>query len=174
MPSSRGSTTTRPEPVFRRAGAADVVPLRDLEQRAGLAALGHVFPPDRYPYPESDVLARWHLVLADPTAVVEVVDTLDPSLGSGLSVLVAYDAQGTLRHLAVDPAHWGAGLGKVAVARAVAAMRGLGLPAARLWCLAENARARALYERLGWRVTGSAQQAPWPPYPVEVEYRLDL
>jgi RimJ/RimL family protein N-acetyltransferase len=50
------------------------------------------------------------------------------------------------------------------VARAVAA------GATRLWCLAENHRARRLYDRLGWRPTGVERAAEWPPHPVELEY----
>lgn len=172
MPSSRVSTTTT-EPAWRRATDGDAVALRDLEQRASLAGLGHVFPPERFPYPEADVLARWHLVLADPSVVVEVsAGHVGLDDRSGPAVLLAYDAEGTLRHLAVDPASWGHGLGEAAVSRALAALRDQGLRTARLWCLAENDRARALYERLGWRVTGAEQEAPWPPYPREVEYTL--
>ena len=156
-------------PVLRPAGPADAEALTALERAAGLAALGHVFPPDRHPYPSADVLARWHLVLADPDTFVLVVDR-DP----GLDCVVAYDAAGTLRHLAVDPGRWGLGWGEWAVRHAVEAMSGLGLSELRLWCLAENRHARRLYERLGWRVTGATQPAPWPPYPVEVEYACDL
>ncbi len=131
-------------------------------------ALAGVFPPDRFPYPSADVLARWHLVLADPDTVVEVI-TAD---AGGLACLVAYDAAGTLRHLAVAPALWGAGLGERAVRHAVAALRTRGCSELRLWCLEENSRARRLYRRLGWVTTGSTQPAPWPPYPTELEYAL--
>lgn len=155
-------------PAFRPAVAEDAAALLALEQRAGVAALAHVFPPDRHPYPAADVLARWHLVLADPDTTVVVVDGTDR-----LDCVVAYDAFGTLRHLAVDPGSWGRGCGERAVLHAVAAMLAAGAVDLRLWCLAENRRARRLYERLGWEVTGATQTAPWPPYPVEVEYALD-
>jgi GNAT superfamily N-acetyltransferase len=154
---------------FRGANAADAPALRDLERSAGLAALGHVFPPDRHPYPSDDVLARWHLVLADQGVMVELaVDDRGPVC------LLAYDEYGTLRHLAVAPRAWGQGLATAAVTRAVRAWRTAGHRDARLWCLAENHRARGLYERLGWRLTGLSQPAPWPPYPTEMEYALDL
>lgn len=160
--------TPRPDVAFRIAGPDDAVSLLELERAASLAALGQVFPPDRHPYPSGDVLARWHLVLADPDVVVEVIDGV-----AGLRCLVAHDAAGTLRHLAVAPEEWGRGLGRLAVERAVAALRACGHPSPRLWCLADNDRARGLYEHLGWRPTGAAQPAPWPPYPTELEYALD-
>jgi RimJ/RimL family protein N-acetyltransferase len=152
---------------FRVAGEADAVALRDLERAASLAALGHIFPAERFPYPDDDVLARWHLVLADPTVSVRLREEEDAPV-----CLVAYDEAGTLRHLAVHPARWGAGLAGEAVRLALASWRAAGLSEARLWCLAENHRARARYERWGWRLTGAAQEAPWAPYPRELEYRL--
>lgn len=142
--------------AWRRATAADVVALRDLERAASRAGLAHVF--GQLPYPDDDVLARWALLLEDPTVVVEVVEDAD-----GLVALTAHDGS-TLRHLAVRPGHWSAGLGREGVARAEAA------GARRLWVLEENSRARSLYESLGWTPSGDRQDCPWPPFPVELEY----
>ncbi len=170
---------TRPDPSprralsFRRATAADAEALLALEREASLAAFGHVFPVDRFPYPEADVLARWHLVLADPDTVVEVVDAHGDGPG-GLVCTVAYDAHGTVRQLAVAPEEWGRGLGSAALRHAEAALAAAGHRELRLWCLAENRRARALYERHGWQSTGETQPAPWPPYPTEVGYARRL
>lgn len=141
---------------WRRASADDVVALRDLERIASQTGLAHVFGP--LPYPDDDVLARWALLLDDPTVVVEVVED-----ERGLVALTAHDGS-TLRHLAVRPDHWGAGLGREGFARAEAA------GARRLWVLEENLRARSLYESLGWRPSGNSQECPWPPFPVELEY----
>lgn len=151
--------------TLRRAGAADAELLRDLERAANLAALGHVFPPEEFPFPSAEVLARWVEVLADPAVHVEVVDG-----EVGLHCFVAWDAV-TLRHLAVHPDQWGTGLGRAAVARAVDAIRADGgLPL--LWCLADNNQARTVYEHLGWHPTGRHREAVWPPYPVELEFAL--
>lgn len=141
---------------WRRAGPADAVALRDLERTASRAGLAHVF--GDLPYPDDDVLARWALLLEDPEVVVEVVED-----EFGLVALVAHDGS-TLRHLAVRPDHWGAGLGREAFARAEAA------GARRLWVLEANERARRLYESLGWRPSGTTQECPWRPYPTELEY----
>ena len=141
---------------WRRATAADVVALRDLERAASRTGLAHVF--GDLPYPDDDVLARWALLLEDPDVVVEVVD--DPD---GLVALTAHDGT-NLRHLAVRPDHWGGGLGREGFRRAEAA------GARRLWVLAENARARRLYESMGWRPSGVTQECPWAPFPTELDY----
>ena len=142
--------------TWRRATEADAVALRDLERIASQTGLAHVF--GDLPYPDDDVLARWALLLDDPTVVVEVVED-----EQGLVALGAHDGT-SLRHLAVRPDHWSVGLGREAFARAEAA------GARRLWVLAENARARTLYESLGWAPNGVSQECPWPPYPTELEY----
>lgn len=142
--------------AWRRATADDAVALRDLERGASRAGLAHVF--GDLPYPDDDVLARWVLLLDDPEVVVEVVDD-----DQGLVALTAHDGS-SLRHLAVRPDHWGSGLGREGFARAEAA------GARRLWVLADNTRARGLYESLGWTPSGESQECPWPPHPTELEY----
>lgn len=142
--------------TWRRASPVDAVALRDLERIASQTGLAHVF--GALPYPDDDVLARWALLLDDPTVVVEVVED-----EQGLVALTAHDGA-TLRHLAVRPDHWGSGLGREGFARARAA------GARRLWVLEENTRARTLYASLGWAPSGASQECPWPPYPTEVEY----
>ena len=147
---------THQQTQWRRATADDAVALRDLERVASRAGLAHVF--GELPYPDDDVLARWALLLGDPEVVVEVVED-----EQGLVALTAHDGS-TLRHLAVRPDHWSAGLGREGFARAEAA------GARRLWVLEANARARGLYGSLGWSPSGVVQQCPWPPFPTEVEY----
>jgi len=142
--------------TWRRATAADAAALRDLERIASQIGLAHVF--GDLPYPDDDVLARWALLLDDPGVVVEVVED-----DQGLVALAAHDGT-TLRHLAVRPDHWSAGLGREAFRRAEAA------GARRLWVLEANTRARRLYESLGWSPSGVTQECPWQPYPTEVEY----
>lgn len=145
---------------WRPASVTDAARLADLERDANLAALGHVFSPLTHPFPYAGVRARWETVLEDDAVTVEVVDA-----GQQLDAFLAHDGS-TLRHLAVHPGRWGAGLAGIGVARAVAA------GARQLWCLAENHRARGLYDHLGWRPTGLDRTAEWPPYPIEIEYGL--
>jgi GNAT superfamily N-acetyltransferase len=150
--------------VFRAATRDDIVALRDLEREANLAALGHVFPPDRYPFPEDDVLARWAIVLEAPDVDVMVAEDRGE-----IVAYAAYD-DSTLRHLAVRPDRWGQGLASTAVETVLLALELRGCTIASLWCLEENHRARRLYEYLGWRPSPERREAPWPPHPVEMRY----
>ncbi|HWM72539.1 MAG TPA: GNAT family N-acetyltransferase [Nocardioides sp.] len=151
--------------VFRAATAADAAALRDLEQAANLAALGHVFDPREFPFPADGVLDRWRTVLGEPSVTVDVAEG-----PPGLIVFAAYDRT-TLRHLAVHPDWWGRGVATAAVDRAATRIRASGA-APRLWCLVDNERALALYRRLGWEPTGAERKAEWPPYPTEIEMVL--
>jgi GNAT superfamily N-acetyltransferase len=149
--------TARPEPgsaVFRAATEADADGLTELERDTNLVALGHVFA--GIPFPYDEVRDRWLRLLADPGVRVEVVGPPER-----LDVYLAWDAD-RLRHLGVRPEQWGRGLARRAVERATGVRR--------LWVLRDNARARGLYEHLGWTPTGREQAAEWPPYPVELEY----
>jgi len=150
--------------MLREATTDDVPALRDLERAANLVGLAHVFPPDRYPFPDDAVLARWALVLEEPGVTVLVRDA-----ERGLDLLAAYDDR-QLRHLAVHPDRWGQGLASYAVARVLDALAERGTTDVELWCLEENRRARRLYEHLGWEATTDRRPAPWPPHPTEMRY----
>jgi RimJ/RimL family protein N-acetyltransferase len=155
---------------LREATSADLTALRDLERAANLAALGHVFPAERFPFPDDDVLARWSLVLDDPDVTTLVVDAEPEQDGAPwLVAACAYDDT-TLRHLAVHPDHWGMGVASRAIETALHAMDQRGSTEASLWCLVENHRARRLYEFLGWRPEADRREGPWPPHPVEMRY----
>jgi RimJ/RimL family protein N-acetyltransferase len=152
--------------MFRAATLDDLSALRDLEREANLVGLRHVFPPDRFPFPDDDVLARWALVLEEPGVDVLVRDAED----GGLDLFAAYDDR-SLRHLAVHPDQWGTGLATTAIETVLRAMDERGTTIAELWCLEENHRARRLYEYLGWRpVEDDRRPAPWPPHPTEMRY----
>ncbi len=145
--------------IWRNATVADAVALRDLERAANLVGLAHVF--EGLPFPDDGVLARWQATLADPEVTVLLTE----------GAFTSWDDAGRLRHLAVHPDHWGAGLAREGVELAVTWIRAAGrVPV--LWVLAANHRARGLYEHLGWEPTGREQRAEWPPYPTELELTL--
>lgn len=50
--------------TIRRAGLDDLERLVAVQRVAEVAGLGHVFPPDRYPFPVDEVRDRWRSWLA--------------------------------------------------------------------------------------------------------------
>jgi ribosomal protein S18 acetylase RimI-like enzyme len=55
----------------------------------------------------------------------------------------------------VDPARWGVGVGRALMAAGSDQLRRAGYREALLWTLANNARARRFYERVGWQLDGA-------------------
>ena len=85
----------------------------------------------------------------------------------------AGDRVGEVRLLYADPTAWNAGVGAALMRHAVDTLHGLGFDELRLWTLRENARARAFYERFGWKPDGAEQTVEQPGGAfVEVRYRL--
>ncbi len=148
---------------IRRARISDLDLLTRLERTASEAALGHIFPAARYPYPTDDVRRRWHRLLRDPVVQVRVLELFDVPIG-----YLAYETEGVLRHLGVVPHQSRRGFGSVLLAYAVEEIFGSGAPKAELWVLTENTVARAFYAARGWTTTADTGQAEFPPYPDEV------
>ncbi|MGW2091676.1 GNAT family N-acetyltransferase [Promicromonospora sukumoe] len=149
---------------FRQATPDDAQALHDVERAAGVAALGHIFPPGMYPFPSDEVLAKWQSALTEPGVRILVLD--DDGDHDRLACFVAHDER-LLRHLAVHPAHWGGGLARAAMDVAVAEMDD-----PRLWCLADNDQAIGFYEHLGWHRTGRRKTSDYSPFPDEIEMVL--
>ncbi|WP_167051150.1 GNAT family N-acetyltransferase [Salinibacterium sp. ZJ77] len=144
-------------PRFRRAEPADAERLLEIERAAGLAAMGHIFPRDRFPYPTDAVLARWRRTLVEPGVTVLV------EAGEQPVAFVAFDAD-IIRHLAVHPDAQGRGLGRAIVDAAVPH-----LAEPRLWCLEENHAALVFYARTGWSPTGLTRPSDFEPHPTELQ-----
>lgn len=152
-----------PRNALRTAGIGDAERLLEIERAAGLAAMGHIFPREEYPYPSEGVLARWHRTLVEPGVTV-LVDA-DPDEARAPQAFVAFDAH-IIRHLAVHPDAQGRGLGRAIVE---AALPHLADP--RLWCLEENHAALEFYRRTGWEPTGERRASDFEPHPPEVQLR---
>ena len=58
------STIVEGGPFLRRARARDAEAVFEVQRAASLAALGHIYPPDRFPYPDAEVRAHWRDALA--------------------------------------------------------------------------------------------------------------
>lgn len=157
------------------ATEADAPILTALEESVGSAALGHIFPPARYPFPTQQILDRWRRELADPTYRVRVAEmsvTDGPGTPrrhelAGYCVSRRDGAAAWIEHLGVIAPLRGSGLAALLLAEARNAFLDVDM---RLWVLRDNARARRFYEREGWVPTGEESAAAYPPYPAMLEY----
>jgi GNAT superfamily N-acetyltransferase len=151
--------------VSRRAGLADLDILFAIQKESAVAGFANVFPQEHYPFPEEEIRETLRAQLEDTANVVLLDDGV-----RGFALVGA----GWLHRLYVRPSAWGAGAGAALHDDAIAALREQGATKASLWCLAANARARRFYERRGWRLNGDERAVPFPPYPLDVGYSLDL
>jgi GNAT superfamily N-acetyltransferase len=151
--------------VSRRAGLADLDQLFAIQKESGVAGYAHVFPPERYPFPEEEVRESLRRQLGEPGSVALLDDR-----GRGFVLVGA----GWLHRLYVRPSAWGDGVGAALHDEALAVLRAAGSDTASLWVLADNLRARGFYERRGWRLNGAERPVPSPPNPLEVGYSIGL
>jgi ribosomal protein S18 acetylase RimI-like enzyme len=148
---------------IRRAGAAglteqEIADAADLLRRlvAGGAALGWVDPPG------ADEVRGLLTAVAAADDSVLVVAGEDGRL-RGLGYWRRYQRpthrpNADLEKVAVDPDHQGRGLGRRIVTELVAAARAAGIEVLTLDQRADNERAAALYESLGFRLYGRLER----------------
>ena len=153
---------------IREARPEEAQILATVQERASVAGLAHIFPPELYPYPREAVQARWIAAAADAAARVLIARSGDDTVGA------ACVREGWLDGLYVVPELWGTGLADVLHDRALELVRDLGSARCHLWVLEDNARARRFYERRGWRENGETRVVPYPPNPLDVGYTLDF
>ena len=127
--------------------------------------MAHVFPPDRFPFPDEGVREELHDRLTDPGNVA-LIDADD----RGFTIA----GHERLERLYVRPGAWGTGVAQALHAAALAVLREQGATSASLWCLVENPRDRRFYEKQGWRLNGDERIVPFPPHPLDVGYSIDL
>ena len=149
--------------TIRDSGPREAETLFAIQKAASLAGLAHVFPPERYPYPDDEIRARWR----------EVGGRVFLAERDGRAVGLAAVDDFWLNGLYVVPDEWG---GVVAVALHDAAVAEIAVQheEAKLWCLEENHRARRFYERRGWRSNGERRAVPFAPQPLDIGYSLEL
>jgi GNAT superfamily N-acetyltransferase len=150
------------------ATRGDVDVLLGIQRAAAVAAFAHIFPPDRYPFPSDEIRDLWADALADPDVETYVGYVADEPAGL---VSVGY---GMLRRLFVVPERQGRGVGSELHDLGLARLVALGASEARLWTLEGNAGGRRFYERRGWVESGATRVVPYPPTPLDVEYRRAL
>jgi GNAT superfamily N-acetyltransferase len=154
-------------PTLRRCTPDDAEILFAIHRESAMAAYAHIFPPDRYRFPDDEMRAHWVTALADPETDMVVAERDATSIGFvGVS-------PGWLRNLFVLPAEWGSGAGSLLHDEAVRLLRAKEA-GARLWVLEENERARRFYEHRGWRHDGERRPSDYPPYPPVLRYELGI
>jgi GNAT superfamily N-acetyltransferase len=144
--------------VIRRSSTEEAETHWQIQREACLAGLAHVFPPERYPFPDDEVLVRWH----DFTGTVLAAER------DGVVVGIAGVESCWLHGFYVRPEWWGTGVADELHDAALAELAGC--PERRLWVLSENHRARRFYEKHGWRLNGETRVVPFPPNPIDVGY----
>ncbi len=156
------------EVTIRRARADEAEVLFEIQRAASLAGLGHVFPADRFPYPDEAVRANWEAVVAEPGRHALVAETDGEATGAA-----AIEGD-WLNGFYVRPERWGSDVAPALHDAALELIRGSGAASAHLWVLEANTRARSFYERRGWRENGTTRVVEYPPHPVDVGYRREL
>jgi GNAT superfamily N-acetyltransferase len=145
--------------------------------RSWQSAYGHIFGAERLA--GIDVARRragWERALANPERDVFVFE----DDGSVVAFVGSFpsrdrDAEGELGEIYALPEAWGKGVGHALMEASVAALRERGYADAILWVLAENARARAFYDREGWRLDGAEKTDEFLGVKVrELRYRIIL
>jgi GNAT superfamily N-acetyltransferase len=153
--------------VIREARPDEAPTLAAIQRDASLAALGHIFPPELYPYPMDEVTDRWAEALADDEAAVFVYE-------DGAVVGVAGARAEWLDGLYVLPEWWSRGVGRALHDHVLDHLRAGGSTQCHLWALEHNDRARRFYERLGWHEDGTSRVVPFPPNPTDLGYTIEL
>src|SRR5919201_482023 len=88
---------------MRPAEPADAETAFQVQRAASLAAFAHVYPRDRYPYPDDDIRERWRSALADGETRVLLAERDGRAVG-----VVCYGAE-RLDGFYVVPEEWGRG-----------------------------------------------------------------
>jgi ribosomal protein S18 acetylase RimI-like enzyme len=139
-----------------------------IQREAAVDAFAHVYPPERYPFPDDAIREVWAEALADPEVEVYVAEMEGDAVGA-VSV-----GRGYLSTLYVLPGLQGQGVGSALHDLALERLRAQGVREARLWTLSENDSGRRFYERRGWRLTDETRVVPYPPNPTDVQYAISL
>ena len=161
------------------SGGRDDAPLvAQLQIDATLAAYGRIFPASAPPPVFDEVLAEWRdrlggVAATGQTTLVAVDDGRIVGVVVAGPDLVRPD-RGHVARFYVAPDRWGQGIGRRLYLAALGWLRRGDYREATLWVLERNDRARAWYERLGWRTTGERKTVYEPAGIVDLQYLIRL
>jgi GNAT superfamily N-acetyltransferase len=160
---------------LRAATHSDIPVLRGITERAESARRGARLAAHHVPGEES-----WRRLLTIEDGWGRVAELDDVPVGFVLG-FPSHDEQNDrrpddtqhLKYLMVEPALWGRGVGGRLLDWASEHLRGRGVRTVELWTEEDNTRSRQLYEKKGYRFTGS-RKAHEELGEVIVQYRLDI
>jgi GNAT superfamily N-acetyltransferase len=163
----------------RRATEADVRAVATVHVASWREGYAHVFPRDRLAalsLDEREMLAR--NVLARPERGTLLVAEVDGAVVGFASAGAAFDPgieAGEVYAIYVAPEHWGHGVGRALMERALQLLAERGFEQAVLWVLDDNPRARRFYEAGGWRLDGARRKGEHlGVHTEELRYRIDV
>jgi GNAT superfamily N-acetyltransferase len=139
-----------------------------MQEIASVAALSHIFPQDRYPFPRAALTADWAAQIADPGIAVLVV-----SRGGRIEAFAAL-RDDELFHFGTALATWGSGLAARVHDELIGRWTAGGHASVWLRVFEQNHRARRFYEKMGWAATPEISRGDYPPFPPLRHYRLAL
>lgn len=144
---------------MRRATVADVDEVARVHVEVYEASLGHVVDAHVLEAARGQRRPMWEALLTNPpegqAVFVHGEDRVVGFVSAGPDREVdGAKSSGEIYALFVEKNAWGSGLGAELLGHAVEHLRSLALPAARLWVLDANARARRFYVREGWSDLG--------------------
>jgi RimJ/RimL family protein N-acetyltransferase len=153
--------------LIRAAELRDAPAIGTVWQRAALIGYDGIFPPD-VPPPSPELLterSRQAIAAQGFNTLVLVACLTGPDGSVVGTIATAPDpdeaSRAQLLRLYVDPGHWGRGIGRRLHDAALGHLQHAGYRVVVLWVLERNVRARAMYERWGWRAT-PARQTDYP------------
>jgi len=152
----------------------DAPALADVHTRTWQAAYEHVFGRERLATidPAGRLGIAQHSIAAGGTAVAELEGRVVGFVVVGPSSDV--EGEGELFMIYVLPEAWGTGAGRALMDEGKAMLRER-WPAATLYVLDDNPRARRFYEREGWALDGVTKTGEFLGLPVaEVRYRISF
>ncbi|GIJ68001.1 hypothetical protein Voc01_029180 [Virgisporangium ochraceum] len=156
--------------LLRSATMADLPELLDVQEEGAKAGLGHIFPQEVHPFPRSRLEARWASEITGRDVQVHVAVRRDGGPIEGFAAVRGNE----LLHFGLAVSAWGTGLAAAVHAELVDLLAASGEPSARLRVFEENRRARRFYEKMGWMATEERSRSTFPPYPVLIEYEMEL
>jgi ribosomal protein S18 acetylase RimI-like enzyme len=153
-------------PIIRPASAADLDAIATLHVSSWQSAYRGILPDAALDRLNADERVRdWTRWLATPGASTFIARERRKLVGFArvLSSATEPDAppcSGEISHLYVAPDSQSMGVGQALLARSLEELASRGLDRALLWVLEKNYRARAFYERAGFRLDGARRTDP--------------